>query len=118
MKLFATTILLFVTFYCLSNNKTEKINIICTHTEYGDTSLCSKTFTFQLKGNVTKETSNKVIEYILNKKGICNATIDQITKIISIDVVENMDYNSIKGLIDYSHHLFLLEGTDPTINLK
>ena len=49
MKLFATTILLFVTFICLSNNsKTEKSifdNIII---EYKDSIVCSKTFSFDL----------------------------------------------------------------------
>jgi hypothetical protein len=119
MKLFAITVMLFVTFFSMANKKeTEKKTFNRTSTEFSDSSSCSKTFNIQLKGNVTKETSDKVIDYILNKKGICNATVDIITKIITIEVIEDMDYKSIKGLIDYAHHLYLLEGSDPTNNFK
>ena len=115
MKLFATTILLFVTFICLSNNsKTEKSifdNIII---EYKDSIVCSKTFSIDLKGNVTSETSKKVIDYILNKKGICDVKIDVVTKKITLYVVDDMDFESIKGLVNYTHHLFLLEEADIT----
>ncbi len=111
--------MLFVTLFGLSNNiKTEKKIFFRIQNVFSDSVSCSKSFTFELKGNVTNETSAKAIEYILNKKGICNATIDLSTKIISIDVVESMDYNSIKGLVNYTQHLYLLEGSDPTINKK
>lgn len=117
MKLFAITIMLFVTFVGMANKKeTGKKIFNSTSIEFADSSSCSKTFNIQLRGNVTKETSVKVIDYILNKKGICNATVDIITKIITIEVIEDMDYNSIKGLIDYAHYLFLLEDTDHTNN--
>ncbi len=113
MKLFATTILLFVTFICLSNNsKTEKNIFDNVIIEYTDSIVCSKTFSIELKGNVTNETAKQVIDYILNKKGICNVTIDVVTKKITLDVVEDMDFESIKGLVNYTHHLFLLEDTD------
>jgi hypothetical protein len=117
MKLFAIIILLFVTFNCLSNNSIteKKINI---QSEYNDSIVCSRTIKIDLRGNVTKETSAKVIEFILNKKGICNATINLENKVISIEVVDDLDYGSIKGLVTYAQHLYLLEGSDPTINLK
>jgi hypothetical protein len=119
MKLFAIIILLFVTFVGLANNtKTEeKINIDI-QLGYSDSVVCSKTIKIDLRGNVTKETSAKVIEYILNKKGICNATINLENKVISIEVVDDLDYGSIKGLVTYAQHLYLLEGSDPTTNLK
>jgi hypothetical protein len=119
MKLFAITILLFVSLFGLTNTtKTEKKIFTKFQYEFSDSDSCSKTFTFELKGNVTKETSAKAIDYLLNKTGICNAIIDLSTKIISIDVVDSMDYNSIKGLVNYTQHLYLLEGSDPTNNVK
>ncbi len=111
--------MLFVTFVGMANKKEtgKKIfnKIIIKDI---DSSNCSKTFSFDLNGNVTSETSKKVIEYILNKKGICDVKIDVLTKRITLDVIEDMDFESIKGLVNYTNHLFLLEDINHSTESK
>lgn len=74
-----------------------------------DSSACKNSYIFELTGNVNPITAKQVTDYILNKTGICDVKIDVFAKKITFYVTDEIDIESLKGLIKYSHHHFLLE---------
>jgi hypothetical protein len=89
--------------------KTPKYyNRIALEKSIDDSLKCTKTFTFELEGNINQKTASEVVNYIKNKTGICEVDFNVETKIISLNVVESMDIESIKTLIRRAHHNYLL----------
>ena len=74
-----------------------------------DSTICINTYDFELLGNVNTITSKQITDYIMHKKGICEATINVFSKKITVRVSDEIDVESIRDLIIYSEHLFLLE---------
>lgn len=69
----------------------------------------SNVFIFTLKGDLTQEKAEKIIDYILNKKGVENVYVNLTSKRIIIHVADGIDYQSITNLINITRHRFLLE---------
>jgi hypothetical protein len=107
MKISITATLLTFTFVC-SNvlfgnvhfNQKSQVNF---------SDICENTYDFELKGNVNPITAKQITDYILNKTGICDVKIDVYSKKITIYSTKEIDLESIKGLIRYASHHFLLE---------
>ena len=90
-------------------------NICCASSvearNYGlaDSTICPTTYVFDLIGNVNPITSKQITDYIMHKKGICEANINVFSKKITVRVSDEIDVESIRDLITYAGHLFLLE---------
>lgn len=112
MKFIILIIVLFITVNCFSNSKHYDLIFLPEFNTPTDTLFCSKTFVLELNGVLTEESLKSTREYILNKKGICNVQFDLAKHHIIIDVIEEMDIDSIKNLVSNARHLYLLEGND------
>jgi hypothetical protein len=71
--------------------------------------MCQNIYEFDLKGNVNPITAKQVTDYILNKTGICDVKIDVFAKKITFYVSDEIDLESIKGILKYASHHYLLE---------
>lgn len=74
-----------------------------------DTNICKNTYTFDLTGNINTLTAKQVTDYILNRKGICDVKLDVNSKKITLKVTDQIDIESLKDLIRYVCHQFLLD---------
>ncbi len=76
-----------------------------------DSSICKNIYEFDLKGNVNPITAKQVTDYIFNKSGICDVRIDVYAKKITFYFSDEIDLESIKGILKYASHHYLLEDT-------
>ena len=107
MKSLITTTLLTFTFVCSTALFGNVHRYQKSHFNYYE--ICENKHEFELKGNVNPITAKQVIDYMLNKTGICDVKIDVYSKKITIYSTKEIDVESIKGLIKYASHHFLLE---------
>ena len=109
MKLTYTAVLIICSLLC-SNILLSETNLQST-LPFEDSIICSNTYKFDLKGNVNPLTAKQISDYLLNKIGICDVKIDVYAKKITFYVSDEIDLESIKGILKYASHHYLLKDT-------
>lgn len=74
-----------------------------------DTSNCSNRFEFKLDGIFSKKGLRKFENYLLEKNGICDCESDVNKRIIVVYTKKEVDYESVKSLINFGWQRFVKE---------